>query len=320
MADTKVSALTEVSVPDVSDDVYLVDDTGPTSYKCGVDRLLGLFASTCEGRLTLVSNDPVPAADTSTATNVYFTPLDGNRVTLYDGTRWRLYTFSQLTLAIGTVTAALPYDVFLYDNAGTLTLEQLAWTSGTARATALVRQDGVWCKTGALTRRYLGTFYTISTTETADTQAKRFLWNMYNRVLRAMQVEDATTSWTYTIATIRQSNANAANQIAFVRGLDEDAVEAHVRSRASNTTAGVIVSAGIGLDSTSLMVGFKDRRAISEVTGNTGVFGGSWVGLPGIGYHFLSWNEISGASGTTTWYGTSGSVPATTGIYATVMA
>ncbi len=43
------------------------------------------------------------------------------------------------------------------DSSGTPTLEALVWTNDTTRATALVRQDGVWSKTGALTRRYLGT-------------------------------------------------------------------------------------------------------------------------------------------------------------------
>src|SRR3972149_4877028 len=144
MADTKVSALTEVSVPDLADDLYLVDDTGPTSYKVGAALLLGLLPSTCDGRLTLTSGTPVTTADVTAATSIYFTPYIGDRIAIYDGTRWRLYLFAELTLALGTLTAALPYDVFIYDNAGTLTLEALAWTNGTTRATALVRQKGGW--------------------------------------------------------------------------------------------------------------------------------------------------------------------------------
>jgi len=112
----------------------------------------------CEGRLSLVSGDPVNAAGTASASTVYFSPYLGNRISLYDGTRWKMYSFTERSIALSGLTASLPYDVWIYDNAGTLTLEILAWSTTTARATALVLQDGVWCKTGALTRRYLGTF------------------------------------------------------------------------------------------------------------------------------------------------------------------
>jgi hypothetical protein len=128
-----------------------------------------------EGRLTLTSGVPITTSDVTGATNVYFTPYRGNRIALFDGTGWRKYQFTELTLALGTLTSGLPYDVFIYDNAGTLTLELLAWTNGTTRATAIALQDGVPSKTGALTRRLLGTFVTTSTTATEDSDSNRYL-------------------------------------------------------------------------------------------------------------------------------------------------
>ena len=223
MADTKVSALTEVSVPDLADDLYLVDDTGPTSYKVGTDRLLGLLPSVCDGRLTLTSGTPVTTADVTAATSIYFTPYIGDRIAIYDGTRWRLYAFAELTLALGTLTAALPYDVFIYDNAGTLTLEALAWTNGTTRATALVRQNGVWCKTGALTRRYLGTFYTTATTTTEDSAQKRYLFNRQNRVLRHGRNVPGGSHTIQNVAAREWNNGTAA-RINFIVGLVEHPV------------------------------------------------------------------------------------------------
>lgn len=321
MADSKLSALTEISIPDLADDLYTVDDTGPTSYKVGTDRLLGLLPGVCDGRLTLTSGVPVTVDGVSGASTVYFTPYVGDKVSLYDGTRWRLYSFSELSFTLSGLTSGLPYDLFLYDNAGTLTLEATAWTSGTLRATALVRQNGVLCKTGALTRRYLGTFYTSGTTTTEDTSSQRFLWNMYHRKQRSMQVVEATVSWTYTTATIRQANGSTANQLAFVRGLDEDAVTAVVSARFSNTNAGIPTMVGVGLDTTTAFTGMWPREQSSPTGGLTTVHTAAFSQVSlGIGYHFLSWNEFSGATGTTTWYGTGVSSAGVSGIIGTVWA
>lgn len=175
----------------------------------------------CEGRLTLTTATAVTIGDVTGATTMYFTPYKGARVGLYDGTRWRIYTFTERSLALGTLTTLRPYDVFLYDNAGTLTLEFTSWTSDTARATALVLQDGVYVRSGATTRRYLGTFRTTSTTTTEDSATKRFVWNMYNRNKRYMQYNNVAVH-TYNSATQRQWNASSSAQVEFVQGLFED--------------------------------------------------------------------------------------------------
>ena len=105
-------------------------------------------------RLTLTSATPVTPADVTGATTIYCTPYKGNQIALYDGSSsWNTRTSAEFSLALGTLTSGKPYDVFCYDNAGTPTLEFLAWTNDTTRATALVYQDGVLVKSGATTRR-----------------------------------------------------------------------------------------------------------------------------------------------------------------------
>ncbi len=131
----------------------------------------------CDGRLTLTTATPVTTSDVTAAATVYFTPYAGNRIALYDGAAWTMLTFAEISIALGTLTNDLPYDVFAYNNAGVVACEILAWTSKTARATALVLQDGVLSKTGALTRRYLGSFHTTATTTTEDSLVKRLLFN-----------------------------------------------------------------------------------------------------------------------------------------------
>ena len=156
-----------------------------------------------DGRLTLTSGTPVTTADVTGATTIYYTPYKGNSIGLYDGSSaWTILTFTEKSLALGTLTSGLPYDVFAYNNSGVVALELLAWTSATARATALVYQNGVLVKSGATTRRYLGTFYTTSTTQTADALATRYLYNYYNRVMRVGYVID-NTSHSYVTGTLQ---------------------------------------------------------------------------------------------------------------------
>ena len=110
-------------------------------------------------RLTLTSGTPVTVSDVTYATTMYLTPYNGNLISLYDGSGWVTYQSAEISLALGTLINLIPYDVFCYANNGVPTLEFLAWTNSTTRATALVYQNGILCKTGALTRRYLGSFY-----------------------------------------------------------------------------------------------------------------------------------------------------------------
>jgi hypothetical protein len=272
-----------------------------------------------QGRLTLTSGTPVTTADVTGATSVYFTPYGGNRVALYTSSLWKLYTFTEVTLALGTLTSALPYDVFLYDSSGTLTLEAVAWTSKTARATALTTQDGVLVKTGSTNKRYLGTFYTTATTTTEDSFAKRFLWNYYNRVRRALRVRDTTDSWNYTTASFRQANGATANQLDIVVGVAEVLLEVGVQGQASNTNAAVNAIVAIGEGSTTTMVtgcltSFTRVDAAGQQVGPTA----SLRIYPAIGRQFYAWLELSTATGTTTWYGDNASLIQQSGIYGSI--
>lgn len=258
----------------------------------------------CEFRLTLTTGVPVTTSDVNAAGTVYWTPYKGNRVALYDGTSWHMRTSTELSIAVPAVATKL-YDVFVYDNAGVPTLElSNAWTNDTTRSTALTLQDGVLVKTGALTRRYVGTFYTGNVSQTWDSVAFRYLWNYYNRVRRPMRVLEATNSWNYTTATLRQANGSGTNQLDFVVGVNEDLVSAEVLAFYSNSTAGVGAFVAIGLDSTSALA----TGCLSPSGSNGGVnffslATSSLKTFPGVGHHTIVWLEYSAATGTTTWYG-----------------
>jgi hypothetical protein len=268
--------------------------------------LQNLVTGICEGRLTLTSGTAVTTADVTGATTVYFAPYNGNRIALYDGTNWLTYSFTERSLALGTLTTLTPYDVYIYNNSGTLTLEFLAWTNGTTRATALVLQDGVYVKTGATTRRYLGTFYTTATTTTEDSAAKRYLYNYNNRAIRLMSCATETTdNWTYSTATWRQARASTANQLNFFVGVVEDSVSANLDVSYSSATVGSAVGLGIGLNSTTQPSG-NFGVPNTPVAGYTFMWSRNLRTYPVLGLNYMAWLEYSQSGLTTTFYGDAG--------------
>lgn len=313
MADAKLSALSLDSVPLLADLVY--GESGGTSYAYNLVRLLGLLNNTCQGRLTLTSGTAVTTSDVTGATSVYFTPYDGQCVSVYDGTRWQMYAFTELTLALGTLTSGANYDVFLWDSSGTLTLVLgPAWAGDTSRGTGagtteLQQKNGVWTNKvsvsggpAANAGRYLGTIRTTSTTATEDSRAKRYLWNAANRVRRPM-VKLGSSSWTYNSATIRQANASTALQLDAVVGLDGQStarIALVVLCGASGTFTGLV---GIGEDSTTAYQADCQSVQITVTPGQAFAGGSSLTRSPAAGRHYWPWLEQSIDTNTVTFYG-----------------
>jgi hypothetical protein len=257
-------------------------------------------------RLTLTTGVPVTTSDVATSSTLYCTPYKGNQISLYDGvSAWTTVSSVEFSLALSGLTANLPYDVFCYNNAGTATLEFTAWTNATTRATALTYQDGILVKTGATTRRYLGTFYTISTTETCDTARQRFLWNYYNRAERKLKVTDTTDSWNYSTAAYRQANNSATNQIEVVVGVFESFASFTLIARAINsTTASANCAVGIGVNSTT--TNSADILVNANCTNTIGGQPTAFLSHGVSGYTYYVWLEYGNGSLTQTWYGDSG--------------
>ena len=256
----------------------------------------------CEFRLTGATGVPVTSSDVTAITTLYCSPYKGNRIALYDGKTWPVYESVEFSIAVPSTTSTM-YDVFCYAKQGVPTLEVLAWTNDTTRATALTTQNGVLVKTGDTSRRYLGSFRTTgSSGQTEDSLAKRYVWNYYNRVRKPLLVQAGGSSWSYTTNTLRQWNGSTANQLDCVLGWSEDSVIAEARTVFSNTSAGVSVAIGIGLDSTTTnhanTIGGDGMSNVGsdklELTCALEVY-------PGVGRHTLAALEISAATGTTTW-------------------
>lgn len=252
----------------------------------------------CDGRLTLTSGTPVTTSDVTAATSIYFTPFGGDGIDLYSSGAWSTLAFTEITLALGTVTSGACYDIFAYNNSGAVALEKLIWTNATTRATALARQDGVLVKAGDATRRYVGTFYTTSTTTTEDSYANRYIFNYYNRVPRPLRtIETVTGSWSYTTAAWRQANASSTNQVAWVTGVDEKPIPIVVTSAAVSSSANILVGSSFQVDASGGVDSYAQNPvyytpAVNVIIGNTSI----GKGFYGVGRHYATWMEYGGTA------------------------
>jgi len=254
--------------------------------------------SLCNGRLTLVSGTPVTVSDVTAASTLYFTPYLGSRISLYDGTTdWEVYDFSEASLALSSLGTGSNYDVFAYWDSGSLALElSAAWSSDTARSDAVVFQDGVYVLDSDKTRRYLGTIRTTGASTTEQSNAKKYVWNYYNRVDDVSGQGDSSGSWTQGTPDVwHPMNGGSANyKHEFVVGFSEDVIEAYVLAQVQGSGTRL----GIGLDRTDVGVGVPGASGAGSVTTTTSAVYRGW---PGIGYHYF--NVLQGSyNGTALYY------------------
>jgi len=245
-----------------------------------------------QARATLASGTPVTVADQTAKTTIYLTPHGGNLIGLFNGSAWVPRELSEISIAVPSTTNT-NYDIYVNDSSGTPTLELTAWSSDTARATTLTRQDGVYVKSGDATRRYVGTMRTAGTIgQTVDTITQRFLWNYYNRVPRLMVKQELTSSWTYGTNAWRYWNNSSTNRIEMVVGVDEDIVDTVLIYNFNHAASNGTGASAIGLDSSTAVSSdcFYQECQIppaSKFEGQTSTYRAH----VGIGYHFMAMIE-----------------------------
>lgn len=295
-------------------------------------------ALTPGGRLTLTTLTPVLSADVTGAASIFYTPYLHDAAPLYDGTQWRVVQFGELTLTLNNPNhaAATNYDIFLFDDAGTLRIGTgPAWSNsgqGTsargagAGTTELEEFEGKDVNKVSITLRnggttygpiaarlclYLGTCRIDATAgqcsmiffpaAAAGGTANRLgLWNNYNRVRLRAICRDSTTSWTYNSATIRALNNSNSNRINIIVGKTEEVVTAHLHQRAVIATS-ADGRAGLAIDSTTtadiMSLLFTSGSAEANLTP-------SYDYLPAAGAHFISGVEKGSPTNIPTFYGT----------------
>lgn len=250
-----------------------------------------------QGYLTPISAGTgsfVPNADVNGATTLYYTPIVGNLAPIYVGGQFFPTTFAELSLGLtASHSANALYDVFLFNNSGTLTVATgPAWATATAGSCArgtgagtpqLSRVGGFWVNTVSMTARNGASTYTIGaglgtyvgsifidgaagqvSCHVASGQSRKWgIWNAYNRRPLALQVSDPTSSWNYSTNTTRQSNAAAGNALTVFCGLPEENVNLDFTQ--------VLTFGGAGSITATIGVGINATNAFSGQVGTAGM-------------------------------------------------
>lgn len=295
-----------------------------------------------QGRLTISTGVPVMVSTVSGSTNVYYAPYIGRIVPVYNGTNFAAVDIggelsqatTDTTKSPAAVGASQLYDMFVWSDSGTIRCTRgPTWATGggsaTARgtgagSTALTLLNGIWVNTNAITNgpaaqrgTYVGTIasnasstidFIFGASAASGTAGSFQVWNMYNRVPIATTVQDATTGYTYTTATIRAADGSNTMRATYICGQNEDAVSAIYNTNVKNSTASAttFMTIGIGVDVTNAYSGLTGF-ATCPVNAVPAQVIATYSGYPGLGQHFLQACEFSTAAGTTTWNNTGGS-------------
>lgn len=315
-----INTLTVDSTPDLANDYLASWDASAATHKkvllSNVGGAGGGAPTMPQGRLTLASATPMMTTNQLAKTTVFYALFFGNQIPLWNGTTFVMTTFTELSVATTDTTkspaaigASKMNDWFVWNDAGTIRVGHGPdWTNDTTRSLTLTRVNGLWTNTSAITNGPAAGFGTwVGTTRSnassqidwnlggsASTGSAGFLGlaNSYNQEPVYAQTRDSGTSYTYTSSTKRQARGSAQMQISFI-SLGENPVEAFATAVAQTGGTGTpAATMGVGLDTTSAFTG-----STSVSGGPTGtVLAGhypSYVGIPAVGFHFVSLNQAS---------------------------
>jgi hypothetical protein len=248
-----------------------------------------------QGYLNLVgvaNGGPVQGtADVTAAIALYYSPMVGNQVPIWNGTSFTILTFPELTINMTATSqvASTIYDVCVFNNAGApVGVIGPAWSTSTAGSGArgsgagtaqLTQQGGVWVNAAQITSNNGSTSYTIPALEctyvgsilidgTAGQissnrtfgQSRKFgVWNAYNRVPIVLQAGTSTASWTYASGTVRAANGDSTNSITTLVGLPIESVNVSytdlIALNGLNASSVLVGGIGIGVNSTTVATG-----------------------------------------------------------------
>jgi hypothetical protein len=214
-----------------------------------------------QGYLTLLSVasaplSPMPSSDQSAKDTVYYRPDRGNLVPVSDGTSIRVRAFSELSLTLNSNHVANGiYDVFLFEDSGTLTLGTgPVWNTVTAGSgargtgsgtTELDVLNGLKVNKVAMTARNGSTTYSVAakagmflgtiaidasagkvTCHVSYGQSRKWgISNAYNKRLIILKGGDTGSSWSYGTNTLRYSNADSTNSVTTLDCLPEEQID-----------------------------------------------------------------------------------------------
>ena len=296
---------------------------------------LALIPSLPAGYLTLTSGTPIIASDVTAVTSVFYTPLTGNIIPIYDGTRFGANIFQELTLTLSALHLANQiYDVFAFNNAGVVTIATgPAWSTPTAGSgargagggtTEITRINGLYVNANSMTARNGGSTYSVAaqrgtylgsllidatngqiTNHISYGQSRKWgVWNAFNRQKVVLLMGDPAASWAVAgNAPIRESNASTLNTAAFFTGLAEEWAGVIFNQFVDTASQGGQFAVGIGVNSTTAFTGYAGGETSASSTAKMTCTATAELS-PSLGLNNVNALEKGSSAGTHTFFGT----------------
>lgn len=253
----------------------IVAISGYLDDKIDAANTINTVNSTFDARLSLSNTS---STHEGSGIYLYLTAHVGNAVSLYSGANWQsVQISSKLISTFSSLDPNTIYDIFGYLNANDISFELISWAMyspateeepspqplNSYRSTNISKFQGVWCKTGDNTRRYIGTIRTGSSAF-VDNETNRFICNHYNKVKKRIRssvtgpyVEPEAQinfNWIYTGNTIRK--IPYIPQIEVINGLDSEidlnlVLDCNIPYARSAYTMGIVRNPEIFIDNIS---------------------------------------------------------------------
>lgn len=247
------------------------------------------------GRLTHTSGNPTDTGANMIATAIYYAPYNHDIIQIYNGTDWVTHRFTQLTNTFTDATknpAAVSgpgmYDLFVWDDSGTLRLSRgPKWTDTSTRSLTITRVNGIQTNTSAITNgpsanqgTWVGCFYanasnqmpyriSTNTATSADVRIWFGYWNRYNRVRRGFYASYGAGSYTYATNTYRYVRNDGNYNIAVAHGTGGSINVVNESVNSHNLAAsGARGALNWGVDGTTAALAqrFHDDMSVTEVS------------------------------------------------------
>jgi hypothetical protein len=275
-----------------------VNDGNTSQWVEASNPSVGSASIESNGRLTLESGVPVSSTDQTAKTTIYYTPYDGNFLSLYNGTSWNAYSFSELSITNSGLSANANYDVFAYVSGSTVTLEySSAWTNDTTRSNALSLLNGVYVKSINNTRRYLGTIRSNASAQFTDSLANRLVWNFNNKVSRAVYGYVYSLSHSYNGGIREYNGGTSVTRLYFITGINGERFLANATAPVSSGGTACNVYFAIDSTTTSFGVAISDDRPAGFTRRSI-----TSLGQVNLGFHYLTGLQNTESAGAATFY------------------
>jgi hypothetical protein len=200
-------------------------------------------------RAYLVSGSPYADGSTSGNGTLYFGPCPdlGNQISLWSKTqnKWITQSISETSLSLSGVSGS--YDILVLST-GATTAEIIVQLTSSA---SYIVQDGrqIRASDGAM---YVGSFSTVATGLTQDTEAIRYLSNLFNAVAKPLYIHNPSAG-PYS-GTTQVSIGTLYYQFCQIPGRN-NSISLRVSSQIQTTVAGNVGYLGYSINSSSTNVG-----------------------------------------------------------------